>query len=155
MTFSYQPIFEKSEDNTNYRLISKDGIKVEKVSGREILSVSPETISKLADVAFDDVSHLLRTSHLEKLSRILKDPEASENDIPIHGNNWYSYTKLLADAYIELKSKNYLKKVLPNMITQQIVFLDLINVQTTSEMQMQKQSSCSPRHFNQRKGEVC
>jgi dTDP-4-dehydrorhamnose reductase len=35
-------------------------------------------------------------------------PEASENDIPIHGNNWYSYTKLLADAYIELKSNNYL-----------------------------------------------
>ena len=34
--------------------------------------------------------------------------EANENDIPIHGNNWYSYTKLLADAYIELKSKNYL-----------------------------------------------
>lgn len=33
---------------------------------------------------------------------------ASEDDIPIHGNNWYSYTKLLADAYIELKSKNYL-----------------------------------------------
>jgi dTDP-4-dehydrorhamnose reductase len=33
---------------------------------------------------------------------------ASENDIPIHGNNWYSYTKLLADAYIELKSNNYL-----------------------------------------------
>lgn len=33
---------------------------------------------------------------------------ASENDIPVHGNNWYSYTKLLADAYIELKSKNYL-----------------------------------------------
>lgn len=34
--------------------------------------------------------------------------EASENDVPIHGNNWYSYTKLLADAYIELKSTNYL-----------------------------------------------
>lgn len=33
---------------------------------------------------------------------------ASENDVPIHGNNWYSYTKLLADGYIELKSKNYL-----------------------------------------------
>lgn len=33
---------------------------------------------------------------------------ASEDDIPIHGNNWYSYTKLLADAYIELKSNNYL-----------------------------------------------
>ena len=34
--------------------------------------------------------------------------EASEDDIPIHGNNWYSYTKLLGDAYIELKSNNYL-----------------------------------------------
>jgi dTDP-4-dehydrorhamnose reductase len=34
--------------------------------------------------------------------------EASEDDIPIHGNNWYSYTKLLADSYIELKSNNYL-----------------------------------------------
>ena len=34
--------------------------------------------------------------------------EVSENDIPIHGNNWYSYTKLLGDAYIELKSNNYL-----------------------------------------------
>jgi len=34
--------------------------------------------------------------------------EASENDVPIHGNNWYSYTKLLGDAYIELKSNNYL-----------------------------------------------
>lgn len=35
-------------------------------------------------------------------------PNASEKDIPIHSNNWYSYTKLLADAYIELKSLNYL-----------------------------------------------
>jgi len=34
--------------------------------------------------------------------------KVSENDIPIHGNNWYSYTKLLGDAYIELKSNNYL-----------------------------------------------
>jgi dTDP-4-dehydrorhamnose reductase len=34
--------------------------------------------------------------------------QASEDDIPVHGANWYSYTKLLADAYIELKSKNYL-----------------------------------------------
>lgn len=33
---------------------------------------------------------------------------ATETDIPIHSKNWYSYTKLLADAYIELKSKNYL-----------------------------------------------
>jgi dTDP-4-dehydrorhamnose reductase len=34
--------------------------------------------------------------------------EASEEDVPIHSNNWYSYTKLLADSYVELKSNNYL-----------------------------------------------
>jgi dTDP-4-dehydrorhamnose reductase len=33
---------------------------------------------------------------------------ASENDVPVHNRDWYSYTKLLADAYIELKSNNYL-----------------------------------------------
>lgn len=33
---------------------------------------------------------------------------ASEDDVPVHGNNWYSYTKLLADAYIQLESNDYL-----------------------------------------------
>ena len=33
---------------------------------------------------------------------------SKETDVPVHGKNWYSYTKLLADAYIELKSRNYL-----------------------------------------------
>ncbi len=33
---------------------------------------------------------------------------ASETDIPVHHNSWYAYTKLLSDAYIELKSYNYL-----------------------------------------------
>ena len=32
----------------------------------------------------------------------------SEDDVPVHLNTWYGYTKLLADSYIELKSKNYL-----------------------------------------------
>jgi len=34
--------------------------------------------------------------------------EASEEDIPVHFNNWYSYTKLLSDGYVQAKSKNYL-----------------------------------------------
>ena len=32
----------------------------------------------------------------------------SEDEVPVHSNNWYGYTKLLADGYIELKSNNYL-----------------------------------------------
>lgn len=35
-------------------------------------------------------------------------PHATTDDIPIHGGNWYSYTKLLADAYVQLRSKDYL-----------------------------------------------
>jgi dTDP-4-dehydrorhamnose reductase len=33
---------------------------------------------------------------------------ASENDIPVHCNNWYGYTKLLGDGLMQLMSKNYL-----------------------------------------------
>ena len=34
--------------------------------------------------------------------------EASEDDVPVHCQNWYGYTKLLADGYIQLKSDNFL-----------------------------------------------
>jgi len=32
----------------------------------------------------------------------------SESDVPVHAENWYSYSKLLADGVIELISKDYL-----------------------------------------------
>jgi len=31
---------------------------------------------------------------------------ASEIDVPIHGDNWYSYTKLLGDSYVQLNENN-------------------------------------------------
>jgi len=33
---------------------------------------------------------------------------ATENDVPVHCKNWYGYTKLLADGYVQLKSNNFL-----------------------------------------------
>lgn len=30
----------------------------------------------------------------------------SEEDIPVHGRNWYSYTKLLGDSYVQLNQNN-------------------------------------------------
>jgi dTDP-4-dehydrorhamnose reductase len=49
----------------------------------------------------------------KKVSMILNTPiytnsinNASEKDIPIHGNNWYSYTKLLGDSYVQLNESN-------------------------------------------------
>jgi dTDP-4-dehydrorhamnose reductase len=35
-------------------------------------------------------------------------PKASEESVPASGQNWYSYTKLVAEAYVQLKSDNYL-----------------------------------------------
>jgi dTDP-4-dehydrorhamnose reductase len=33
---------------------------------------------------------------------------ASEKDVPVHCGNWYGYTKLLGDAYVQLRLKDYL-----------------------------------------------
>jgi dTDP-4-dehydrorhamnose reductase len=33
-------------------------------------------------------------------------PNASEDDVPVHCCNWYGYTKLLGDAYVQLDDKN-------------------------------------------------
>ena len=78
--FYYQPIFEKMSDTTEYKKISEDYVTVQKFGSRELLMVDSKGLEILAIEALDDVSHLLRSSHLEKLATILKDPEASAND---------------------------------------------------------------------------
>ena len=78
--FEFQPIFEKSKDETLYRKLDLKGVSLEQHGPREILKISAEALTGLAETAFDDVSHLLRTQHLEKVAKILDDPEASEND---------------------------------------------------------------------------
>ncbi len=80
MSFQYQNPYPLSEDKTKYRLLSKEGVSIEIAGGRKVLKVAPEVLTKLAKEAFFDVSFLLRASHLEKVAKILDDPEASEND---------------------------------------------------------------------------
>lgn len=48
--------------------------------GHKVLKVEREAIKLFAAHAMDDSAHLLRSSHLEQLRKILDDPEASEND---------------------------------------------------------------------------
>lgn len=36
------------------------------------------------------------------------DSEASEEDIPVHLKTWYGYSKLVGDALVQIRSKNYL-----------------------------------------------
>lgn len=45
-----------------------------------MLKVSSEAITALTKEGMTDIAHLLRPAHLQQLSNILKDEEASEND---------------------------------------------------------------------------
>jgi fumarate hydratase class I len=78
--FRFQPLFELGPDETEYRELTSDGVSTVELQGRTLLKVEPEALTRLARDAMDDVSHLLRSSHLKQVSNILKDPEASEND---------------------------------------------------------------------------
>ena len=79
-TFSYSHLLPLGKDETKYRLVSKEGVKVVELGDRQFLEVSPEALSKLTAEAIHDISHYLRPDHLAQLANIIKDPEASPND---------------------------------------------------------------------------
>ena len=78
--FHYQPLFELGPDDTPYRQLRVDGVTTVSVDGRDLLGVDPDVLREVAHAAFDDISHLLRSSHLAQLRSIFDDPEASHND---------------------------------------------------------------------------
>ncbi len=78
--FIYQKPFPIKGDNTEYRLLTKDYVSTIEIDGRKILKVDPKGLELLAKEAMADVSFYLRPAHLQKLSNILADDEASDND---------------------------------------------------------------------------
>ena len=78
--FRYAPMFQLGEDKTEYRLLTKDYVSVGDFEGHPILKVEAEGLRLLMNQAFHDVSFKLRRSHNEQVAKILRDPEASEND---------------------------------------------------------------------------
>jgi fumarate hydratase, class I len=79
-TFSYSQLLPLGKDETQYRLVSKEGVKVVKLGDREFLEVAPEALTKLTAEAIHDISHYLRPDHLQQLANIITDPESSPND---------------------------------------------------------------------------
>jgi fumarate hydratase class I len=80
--YTYTPTIQHSgKDDTPYRLVTTDGIRVEQFNGKEVLVVEPEVLEQLAYVAIADVSFFLRPGHMKQVASILADPEASENDL--------------------------------------------------------------------------
>lgn len=78
--FKYQKPFPIKKDTTPYKLLTKDFVSTVDFDGRKILKIDPKGLELLAKEAFSDVSFFLRPQHLEKLTHILKDKEASDND---------------------------------------------------------------------------
>ena len=78
--FKYVPMFQLGKDNTEYRLLTKEGVSTAEFDGKEILKVSKEALTLLAQQAFHDCEFMLRREHNKQVAAILSDPEASEND---------------------------------------------------------------------------
>jgi fumarate hydratase, class I len=78
--FAYQEMFPLAQDTAEYRRLTADHVAGATFEGQEILKIAPAGLTLLAEQAFTDVAHLLRPTHLKLLAKILKDPEASDND---------------------------------------------------------------------------
>mgnify|MGYP003135252171 CR=1 FL=1 len=121
----------KKQTGWDYISRKKDGIDfTDFLSYRELIKDYDEIVNCIAytntydsdkdkhwKVNYEGVSHLVKLCNLldKKLVHISTDyiytnskEEASEEDVPVHCQNWYGYTKLLADGYIQLKSNNFL-----------------------------------------------
>ncbi|MFZ9075738.1 MAG: fumarate hydratase [Ilumatobacteraceae bacterium] len=78
--FVHTDLLPLGPDTTEYRLVTREGVSVEKTSLGEFLRVDASAITRLTAEAMRDIAHFLRSGHLQQLADILSDPEASDND---------------------------------------------------------------------------
>jgi fumarate hydratase class I len=80
MSHAYHALFQLGADETPYRKLSSEGVRVERAFGADMLVVDREAIRALSEQALIDINHLLRPGHLKQLAKILDDHEATSND---------------------------------------------------------------------------
>ncbi|MBR7830210.1 fumarate hydratase [Actinospica sp. MGRD01-02] len=78
--FAYSDLLPIGKDETEYRLLTSEGVSTVEAAGRTFLQVEPEALRLLTAEAMHDIAHFLRTDHLRQLASIMNDPEASPND---------------------------------------------------------------------------
>ncbi len=80
--FRYSTPFALGEDKTRYRRLdaAADFVSQRTIDGEEVLRLDRRALSYLANEAFQEINHFLRSSHLEQVAKILEDKEASDND---------------------------------------------------------------------------
>src|SRR6201994_3260580 len=79
--FAYSPLLPIGADQTDYRLVTDEGVDVVNgPGGRTFLTVESAVIEQLTAEAMHDIAHYLRPAHLAQLRSIIDDPKASPND---------------------------------------------------------------------------
>src|SRR5580692_11715385 len=78
--FAFTELLPLGADDTEYRLVSGDGVVTHTAFSHRFLEVDPQALTLLTSTAMHDIAHLLRPAHLRQLRSILDDPEASPND---------------------------------------------------------------------------
>ena len=78
--FAYSDLLPLGPDDTEYRLLTTEGVETFEAGGQRFLRVNPEVLTRLTDEAMHDIAHYLRPAHLAQLRRIIDDPESSGND---------------------------------------------------------------------------
>ncbi|GIJ21780.1 fumarate hydratase [Micromonospora lutea] len=79
--FAYAPLLPTGPDQTEYRLVTDEGVDVVNgPGGRRFLTIEPGALTALTAEAMHDIAHYLRPAHLAQLRSIIDDPAASPND---------------------------------------------------------------------------
>jgi fumarate hydratase class I len=81
--FKYTQMFQEvTPDPTPYKRLEEASkyVSTFEANGKTFLKVDPKAIELLTTEAMNDIAHLLRPGHLQQLSNIMDDSEASAND---------------------------------------------------------------------------
>jgi len=78
--FAYSDLLPLGPDETEYRLLTSEGVSTVSAAGRTFLQVEPSALRLLTETAMHDIAHYLRPAHLTQLASIMNDAEASPND---------------------------------------------------------------------------
>lgn len=73
--FKYAPMFQMGKDDTEYYLLTKEGVSLGEFEGKPILKVSPEALTMLTNAAFHDVTSCCAALTTSRWPRYLTTPK--------------------------------------------------------------------------------
>ena len=105
---------EFTDEQTYFRFLREYDVILNCIANTDTYSTDKESmlktnvkgLSRLVDWCSNNEKKLVHISSDYVYANSTNEP--SEKDVPVHAENWYSYSKLVGDAYVELKAKDYL-----------------------------------------------